>query len=98
MIMNNLSNPLPNTILDSLSKLRQLCQQDCQNTWHCLPAAPWEIENWQHYPLGEVNEKNYLIWEKGEKVQWFAQSFTVPQALNHYPLEGFSLRLALTWW
>ncbi|MEB3161215.1 MAG: alpha-mannosidase, partial [Synechocystis sp.] len=89
---------LPPTITNELIKLRQLCQQDCQKTWHCLPAAPWEIDNWQTYPLGQVNEKNYVIWEKGEKVQWFTQSFTVPQALNHYPLQGFNLRLALTWW
>ena len=86
------------SINETIQVLRQLCQQDCQNTWHCLPAAPWEVENWQTYPLGQINEKNYLIWEKGEKIQWFAQSFTVTQALNDYPLQGFSLRLALTWW
>ncbi|MFN9174103.1 MAG: alpha-mannosidase [Synechocystis sp.] len=96
--MTQPNNLLPNVINVSLMKLRQLCQKDCQNTWHCLPTAPWEIKNWQTYPLGQVNEKNYLIWEKGEKIRWFAQSFTVPQALNHYSLQGLSLRLALTWW
>lgn len=92
------SEPLPKIIQTTLDQLRQLCQQDCQQTWHSLPAAPWEIQNWQDYPLGEINEKGYLIWEKGEKVQWFAQAFTVPQALADYPLDDFVLRLALTWW
>jgi alpha-mannosidase len=56
------------------------------------------MTDWPTAPLGDVNEKNYLIWEKGEKLQWFIQSFTVAQAFNHYPLQGFNLRLALTWW
>jgi alpha-mannosidase len=81
-----------------LEQLRRLCQQNCQNHWHCLPDAPWEIADWQTYPLGKVNEKGYLIWEKGEKIQWFAQTFTVPKALADYPLDGLTLRLALTWW
>jgi alpha-mannosidase len=81
-----------------LEQLRRLCQQNCQNHWHCLPDAPWEIADWQTYPLGKVNEKGYLIWEKGEKIQWFAQTFTVPKALADYPLNGLTLRLALTWW
>ncbi|MBE9202430.1 alpha-mannosidase [Synechocystis salina LEGE 06099] len=91
----DLLSPLINTFL---ARLRQLCRQDCQHHWHCLPDAPWEITDWQDYPLGEVNEKGYLIWEKGKKVQWFAQTFTVPQSLADYPLEGFTSRLALTWW
>ncbi len=81
-----------------LEQLRRLCQQNCQNHWHCLPDAPWEMTNWQTYPLGKVNEKGYLIWEKGEKIQWFAQTFTVPKALADYPLDGLALRLSLTWW
>lgn len=81
-----------------LEQLRRLCRQNCQSHWYCLPGAPWEISDWQTYPLGKVNEKGYLIWEKGEKNQWFAQTFTVPKALADYPLDGLTLRLALTWW
>lgn len=80
-----------------LEQLRRLCRQNCQSHWYCLPGAPWEISDWQTYPLGKVNEKGYLIWEKGEKTQWFAQTFTVPKALADYPLDGLTLRLALTW-
>lgn len=96
--MTQFKNSLPSIINFSLIKLRQLCRRDCQGNWHCLPFAPWEIEDWQNYPLGKVNDKGYLIWEKGEKIQWFAQTFTVPQALMDYSLDGFALRLALTWW
>ncbi|MBD2652690.1 alpha-mannosidase [Synechocystis sp. FACHB-383] len=81
-----------------LEQLRRFCRQDCQHHWHCLPSAPWEIVDWRSYPLGKVNEKGYLVWEKGEKVQWFAQTFTVSKALADYPLDGLTLRLALTWW
>ncbi|AIE75494.1 Alpha-mannosidase [Synechocystis sp. PCC 6714] len=81
-----------------LEQLRRLCQQNCQSHWCCLPGEPWEIADWQTYPLGKVNKKGYLIWEKGEKIQWFAQNFTVPKALADYPLDSLTLRLALTWW
>ncbi|MGA1622259.1 MAG: alpha-mannosidase [Synechocystis sp.] len=96
--MSQFPASLPPQVDAPLQRLRRLCQVDCQTTWFCLPASPWEIADWQTYPLGQVNDKQYLIWEKGEKIQWFAQSFTVPPALDTYPLQGFSLRLALTWW
>ena len=98
--MTELFNPLSSEIGIALvvDQLRQLCRQNCQGNWHCLPDAPWAISNWQDYSLGNVNEKGYLIWGKGEKIQWFAQTFTIPEALADYPLDSFALRLALTWW
>ncbi len=31
-------------------------------------------------------------------MRWFCQTITVPSDLHGYPLEGLSLRVALTWW
>ncbi|TVQ64163.1 MAG: alpha-mannosidase, partial [Spirulina sp. DLM2.Bin59] len=50
------------------------------------------------WPWAEANEKGYLVWERGEKVRWFWQTFTVPPHLKGYPLQGLQLRLCLTWW
>ena len=43
-------------------------------------------------------KKKYLVWEKGNKIRWFAQKITIPDHLNNYPLDNLSLRIGLTWW
>lgn len=88
------------TIEQIINKLKSLTELDIQNNWfftdQSLEKPPLTIEeNWQQ---GKVNEKQYLVWEKGNKTRWFAQKIIIPHNLNKYPLENLSLRIGLTWW
>ncbi|WP_017295572.1 alpha-mannosidase [Geminocystis herdmanii] len=88
-------------IQDTISNLQNLTELDIQNNWFYLDRAlnkpPLMIDdNWQQ---ATVNEKKYLVWEKGDKIRWFAQKIVIPESLNKgYSLADFSLRIALTWW
>lgn len=88
-------------IQKTIASLRKLTELEIQNNWFFLTQnlhkPPLTInEDWQK---ARVNEKNYLVWEKGSKIRWFAQKITIPESLhNNYPLLNFSLRIALTWW
>ncbi|HIK36993.1 MAG: alpha-mannosidase [Geminocystis sp.] len=83
------------------NRLRRLTEVELQNNWffsdidyQCIPT---EIDKeWQK---AKVNDKGYLIWEKGRKIRWFAQKIIIPHSLSEgYPVIGLDLRLALTWW
>jgi alpha-mannosidase len=84
----------------TLEKLRQLTQVDVQCSWYytCedLPPKAIDLETLQR--VSPANDQRYIVWAKGNKVQWLAQNFTIPHHLQEYPLQGFSLRLILTWW
>ncbi|MBF2058254.1 MAG: alpha-mannosidase [Cyanobacterium sp. T60_A2020_053] len=87
-------------IQDTIAHLKSLTELDIKLDWYFtdekLINPPTKIEqNWQK---AIPNEKNYLIWSKGNKVRWFAQKIMIPHALNDYPLEGLNLRVMLTWW
>lgn len=84
-----------------INKLRLLTELDLKNYWFFrdkdYPQPPTIIN--QHWQQGIVNEKGYLVWEKGNKIRWFAQKIIIPHSLNsNYPLEGLDLRIFLTWW
>lgn len=85
-----------------ITKLKNLTELDVQNNWYFtdenLTNPPLEISSqWQK---AVVNENKYLVWEKGDRVRWFAQKITIPVSLNkdNYPLKDLSLRIKLTWW
>lgn len=83
-----------------INKLRELTELDIQSQWFICPEnlnnPPSFIDN--NWLQESVNEKNYLVWEKGKKTRWFTQEIVIPRSLNQYPLTGLSLRIALTWW
>ncbi|MCU0548368.1 MAG: alpha-mannosidase [Leptolyngbya sp. Prado105] len=82
-----------------IERLRKLVQADAIEGWSvCETDCAIEDLLTQSFTTNELNEKRYLIWEKGRKVRWFYQEFSVPEDLAGYPLEGLTLRLALTWW
>jgi alpha-mannosidase len=89
------------SVQTTIINLRKLTELEIQNNWFFLDQnldnPPLTIEeNWQK---ATVNDQNYLVWEKGNKIRWFAQKIVIPKSLNNdYPLEGLSLRVALTWW
>jgi alpha-mannosidase len=88
-------------ITKTIKDLKQLVELDVKSNWYCLdedlpnPPQISDLENWQS---AQVNDKHYLVWEKGRKIKWFAQKIIIPHHLNNYPVEGLSLRLLLTWW
>ncbi len=81
-----------------IERLRNLVQSDAIEHWAVCEDCALEQISTQSFTKIELNEKRYLVWEKGQKVRWFYQEFALPKSLNHYPLAGLTLRLALTWW
>jgi len=87
----------------AIEKLRQLSQVSLMSSWRYSTgdielSELRESDFWKSWQNVEVNEKNQIVWEAGLKVFWLAQKLVIPEKLNGYPLAGFSLRLALTWW
>lgn len=88
-------------IKNIINRLKNLTEIDIQNQWlnydQDLTNPPQfkDIKNWSKMT---PNDKNYLVWEKGNKVKWLAQNIIIPTQINNYFLEKFCLRLALTWW
>lgn len=86
---------------ETIINLRKLTELNIQSNWFFLDQnldkAPLIIEkNWQK---ARVNDKNYLVWEKGNKIRWFAQQIIIPETLNYgYTLEDLTVRIALIWW
>ena len=81
-----------------IERLRNLVQQDAIEHWSVCEDCAIENVPSQSFTKIELNEKRYLVWEKGREVRWFYQEFVFPEALNEYPVAGLTLRLALTWW
>ncbi|MEM6256583.1 MAG: alpha-mannosidase [Cyanobacteria bacterium P01_D01_bin.156] len=94
----NVSTPF---LTNLIQELRAYSQQDVQSQWQglledlggSLAAATqpclWDVQ--------ALNDRQHIAWQRG-RVLWLYQRFTVPKALNGYPTEGLTLRLALAWW
>ncbi|MEA5463855.1 alpha-mannosidase [Leptothoe sp. PORK10 BA2] len=95
----NASTPF---LTNLIQELRTYSQQDVQMHWHGLyddrggdlSTAMAHGARWDDLPL---NERQHIAWPHG-RVLWLYQRFTVPEALNGYPVEGLTLRLATAWW
>ena len=80
-------------------KLRQLTIINIQSNWFTTSKkVTTDIIESTDLSLMKTNEKEYLIWNAGSKTTWLIQEITVQKFLNGYSLQGFSLRLSLTWW
>ena len=86
-------------ITETIDKLRRLTQVSVQNKW-LGTSEEIDINNINFDRLESIiaNEKGYLTWEAGNKVQWLIQKMVIPGQLNNYPLQYLSLRLSLVWW
>ncbi|MGK7962616.1 alpha-mannosidase [Crocosphaera sp.] len=86
-------------ISEIIEKLHQLTQVNVQNHWLGISEAI-DINNIEVDKLELItpDNKGYLTWAAGNKVQWLVQKFVIPRDLNGYPLQGLSLRLSLVWW
>jgi len=85
-------------ITAAIHKLRQLSQVSIMSHWRSgdgdLPLLT-ATEQWATVGL---NDKNHITWPGGSHVLWLAQDLAIPSHLQGYPLDGLTLRLALTWW
>jgi len=98
----HLTQPIAN-LATTITRLRQMTQVDVSDRWRCCPtdlstAEALQPTTWQAWPLASLNEKGHIAWESGRAVRWLAQEIEIPAALQDYPLEGLTLRLALTYW
>ncbi|HEY9642728.1 MAG TPA: alpha-mannosidase, partial [Coleofasciculaceae cyanobacterium] len=90
-------------IAAAIAKLRSLTQVNVQAQWRFflgeLPVSQaTQASSWQNWAPVTLNAKNHVSWAKGRQVLWLGQRIGVPHNLNGYPLQGLTLRLALTWW
>ena len=90
-------------IAKTATRLKSLTQRSQQNYWHyCLhpysEAAALNRQNWQNWPITALNERGHIAWPRGKQSLWLCQQFTVPEALDQFPIAGLTLRLGLTWW
>ncbi|NET47843.1 MAG: alpha-mannosidase, partial [Merismopedia sp. SIO2A8] len=95
--------PYCDRIDSTITQLRRLTQQTVQASWHyCLQDLPidqaLDTNDWQKWPQVSVNDRQHVAWSKGEQVMWLGQQYIVPTDLNHYPVDGLTLRLSLMWW
>ena len=95
-------SPAP-IINSSIDKLRQLTQLDVLSHWRYqagdLPLAEiWQPQQWNEWPVVELNAKGNISWASRKQVFWLVQKFVAPSDLQGYPLAGLTWRLALTWW
>lgn len=89
-------------ITAAIHKLRQLSQVSIQGHWRYyaddLPMAETSRDRWSQWATVSLNEKNNITWSAGSRVLWLAQDLVIPSHLQGYPLDGLTMRLALTWW
>lgn len=86
-------------IRSTIERLRQLVRCDIQSQWRAFSGdrALAELDV-RGSDRAIPDEKGYLSWEGGRKVQWFCQEIALPDRLAGYPLIGLSLHLFAAWW
>lgn len=93
-------SPTNQFITEAIARLRQLSQFDVQPQWWISQVPQSIAEAMQleqpEWAIASLNARHHISWAKGQQVLWLRQSITVPQ--TPYPLEGLSLKLAMTWW
>ena len=103
------SSSASDRIAEAIAKLRLLSQLSVQSRWRFyqgdLPVAQaTQAATWQTWAAVSLNVKNHVAWQKGRRVLWLGQRIIVPHHLGlpnaqgGYPLQGLTLRLALSWW
>jgi alpha-mannosidase len=90
-------------VQDSARRLRALTQLDGQTSWvvHLgdLPQAEaLNAQSWGQWSPVILNDRAHIDWPAGQQVLWLGQTFTIPTALQAYPLDDCILRLDLRWW
>ncbi|MCY7284188.1 MAG: alpha-mannosidase, partial [Cyanobacteria bacterium CAN_BIN43] len=86
----------------AIAQLRSLTQVSVQPFWHqCfldLSIAEALQASRDDWTTAALNARDHIAWARGQQTVWLGQEIIVPTTLQGYPLEGFELRLSLTWW
>lgn len=103
MLSVDRSDPVVDAIDAAIARLRSFSQQNIQNSWRGhigdLPAEQAVVaETWTDWAIAPLNDRHHIAWDKGKRVLWLGQHIHIPHHLNGFPLNGLTLRLALTWW
>ncbi len=100
-MISPVSQPHSTLISATVEKLRSYSQVNIQADWRCclddLPIAEITQAHWLNC-LVRLNAKGHIAWLAGQQVLWLTQRLVIPHDLQGYPLDGLSLRIALTWW
>jgi alpha-mannosidase len=94
MIMTDAIETTDSVIQEAIARLRQLTQADIQPQWRYGVSV--DPTTWTE--IAPLNDRHHIAWEKGQQELWLGQLIEIPSHLHLYPLAGFTLRLALTWW
>jgi alpha-mannosidase len=88
----------------TIVRLRSLTQVSIQNRWHWREVDLTEVDltvdrsQESAWAIAPRNARDHIAWSRGRRELWLRQRFVVPESLAGYPLEGLTLRLAVTWW
>jgi alpha-mannosidase len=89
------------SLSDSIARLRSLTQVSVQPLWHWC-QADLSLEEarsgWMDWAIAPLNDRDHVAWARGRKMLWLGQRIIIPTTLQGYSIEGFELRLSLTWW
>lgn len=90
-------------IFQAIERLCQMSRLNVQTNWRYCQSSHTEDNinpptDFLHWSRCELNAKGHIAIPIGGQVIWLAQQFVIPQDLQNYPLQGMTLRLALTWW
>ncbi|MBD1910374.1 MULTISPECIES: alpha-mannosidase [unclassified Leptolyngbya] len=93
----------PRGVEEAIAHLRALTQQDVQSFWresgqNLSSEQATQSDLWSEWASVTLNARRHVAWEKGRRVRWLGLRLQVPETLAAYPLQGLTLRLALTWW
>lgn len=83
--------------------LRRQTEFDLQPHWRFAPATVQSegcliAQGFETWPIADRNEKQHIAWPRGQKTLWLACCWMIPDRGDRWPIEGLTLRLALTWW
>ena len=91
------------TIASAIARLRRLSQLDIQAGWRVYdqdlaPEVALSPFDWRQWPMGQLNDRRHIAWEKGRRALWLCQQVVAPADLEGYSIAGLTLKLALRWW
>lgn len=100
--MSGYSLASSHSLAAAIAQLRNLTQVSVQPLWHqCflnLSTAEALQTSWEDWAIAPLNTRDHVAWARGQQAIWLGQEIVVPITLQGYPLDGFELRLSLTWW
>lgn len=94
---------LTNEAVIAIEHFRQLTHLDVRTDWLLSngdrnASEALNPQNWGQWSAATLNDRGHIAWPAGQQTLWLGQTFTIPTALQTYPLSDCILRLDLRWW